>query len=95
MMPLIPPSPQAYCLPPSDYIYVEGLPPDLRGAEVPGMIPNSLRNYAAATYNESPTTNMPPPYPPDTTTIYLAITMDHSTDCQSEYFPAPSIGPRR
>ena len=28
---------QAYRLPLSDYLYVEGIPSDLRGAEIPGM----------------------------------------------------------
>jgi hypothetical protein len=29
---------QAYRLPPSDYLYVEGLPADLRGLEIPGIL---------------------------------------------------------
>ena len=28
----------AYHLPPSDYLYVEGIPSDIRGSEIPGMI---------------------------------------------------------
>ena len=29
---------QAYRLPPSEYLYVEGIPADLRGTEIPGLI---------------------------------------------------------